>query len=705
MTVSHYFEITWWVLAVLALYSGVQAELFRGFIALTAFLLCAWTLLPISEHLSKLRPSLFLLLVGAVFILVEGGNRFRAEHDVILLVAHGLVAALPIFFLKRHHRLWSWLSFLDAAFIALTAVIAEGDFSEYMCFIWFLAFGAANLNAAHLYFLAGPSESSQEKLTHKYFFQFTGSVLSGFIFGATIFIGFPRNISWVNSWGIRQRQKNIGYTETISLDGTSLTNELKTLAFTIESDQIDFLAIFAKELYFRGRSVDTFDGKQWISRAKPMHPYLLGKDSRVVRSHANNIQRFKIYREPGATATLFYPGVLRTMEIPYGVSGGTVTDNDGNIFRTRTEAVPFTYEVSTSSPVLNRAAANLTLKEIAKSVENAPDRTETPFNPSAKELKYDTIIPKEVREAKYFQDWLKQLAGDKVKSWTVEQTLVTLRDYFKKNFEADYIHDFGKDHIFEQFLTKIHKGHCEYFATAAALFFRAHGVPARVVVGYHGGQFNEVSHVLEVYESNAHAWIEFFTPKYGWFAFDPTPPFGQQNAANYLALIDDYLSAARFWFHRYVVDYNSGTQISLFKQMTQKQSRDVASRWWKWKNIRLYLLGILLLAGGMILFRYQKQRFQKRSSLPKYYKIFLGRVRKQGWRRSPGESYQAFHKRLNKPFRNSRLIEEIDRALEKELYSGKSITPDYKTFLEKYARKTELTPINSARDEKTGTDG
>lgn len=75
----------------------------------------------------------------------------------------------------------------------------------------------------------------------------------------------------------------------------------------------------------------------------------------------------------------------------------------------------------------------------------------------------------------------------------------------------------------EEFLA-VKRGHCEYYATALAVFCRCVNIPARYVTGYHGGKYNEVGDFYAVRDSDAHSWVEVWLPERGWVTLDPTPP-------------------------------------------------------------------------------------------------------------------------------------------------------------------------------------
>lgn len=80
----------------------------------------------------------------------------------------------------------------------------------------------------------------------------------------------------------------------------------------------------------------------------------------------------------------------------------------------------------------------------------------------------------------------------------------------------------------DEFLFESRRGFCEHFAGASALLLRAMGHPARVVVGYQGGRWNDISKALIVQSRDAHAWVEVWypsadNPKKGrWLTYDPT---------------------------------------------------------------------------------------------------------------------------------------------------------------------------------------
>lgn len=126
----------------------------------------------------------------------------------------------------------------------------------------------------------------------------------------------------------------------------------------------------------------------------------------------------------------------------------------------------------------------------------------------------------------------------------------TLNFNFARNHELDPIEDFVANH---------HRGHCQYFASALVLMLRSRGIPARMVVGYRGTEYNEIGDFYQIRQRNAHAWVEMHltkeqVPDYettggeigtagAWMRLDPTP----SSEATDRVLARDWIGTARDW--------------------------------------------------------------------------------------------------------------------------------------------------------------
>jgi transglutaminase-like putative cysteine protease len=76
--------------------------------------------------------------------------------------------------------------------------------------------------------------------------------------------------------------------------------------------------------------------------------------------------------------------------------------------------------------------------------------------------------------------------------------------------------------VADYFLFELQTGYCDYYATSMVVLARAVGVPARVVVGYVGGQYDQENDNYQVTEADAHTWVEVYFSGFGWVPFEPT---------------------------------------------------------------------------------------------------------------------------------------------------------------------------------------
>jgi len=81
--------------------------------------------------------------------------------------------------------------------------------------------------------------------------------------------------------------------------------------------------------------------------------------------------------------------------------------------------------------------------------------------------------------------------------------------------------EYGSNDL-DEFLFKRRLGFCEHYAASFATLMRLAGIPSRVVVGYLGGEYNELGHFFVVRQSDSHAWCEVWLPEKGWTREDPT---------------------------------------------------------------------------------------------------------------------------------------------------------------------------------------
>jgi len=131
----------------------------------------------------------------------------------------------------------------------------------------------------------------------------------------------------------------------------------------------------------------------------------------------------------------------------------------------------------------------------------------------------------------------------------------------------------------EDFVTNHKTGHCEYFAGALVLMLRSQNVPARMVIGYHGGEYDPNNNLYQVRQLHAHAWVESLVPvasipvnmrpydanaipvEFVWMRLDPTPfDNSYVNVGSDFSLtefLSEALDYAQVMWDDYVLDMDS----------------------------------------------------------------------------------------------------------------------------------------------------
>jgi hypothetical protein len=145
----------------------------------------------------------------------------------------------------------------------------------------------------------------------------------------------------------------------------------------------------------------------------------------------------------------------------------------------------------------------------------------------------------------------------------------------------------GPDSV-DDFLFRTRTGFCGHFASAFVALMRAGGLPARVVTGYLGGEWNPAGGYFTVRQSDAHSWAEVWLEGRGWTRIDPTAVVEPQRLRQgILDLLPDAVSApARFvwstpwlasalqhwdaingWWNDRVVNFSYDSQLQILQHL------------------------------------------------------------------------------------------------------------------------------------------
>lgn len=244
-----------------------------------------------------------------------------------------------------------------------------------------------------------------------------------------------------------------------------------------------------------------------------------------------------------------------------------------------------------------------------------------------------------------------------------KQRLLAAVDFFRRqNFVYTLNPPLMEQDSVDAFLFDAKQGFCEHFAGSFAFLMRGAGVPARLVVGYQGGEVNTREGYLAVHQSDAHAWVEVWLAEEGWVRVDPTAlvaPDRIRRGAEALMrsqgeyLPDSplslrqfdwarnfryYLDSVNYAWARWVLNYDSSTQWQVLSRLLGEVS-----------PMRLVVL--VMIGGGIPLLwlAITSLRLPGRTSSSALSRDYLRCCRflaRQGVLREPGETPAAFAGRV-----------------------------------------------------------
>ncbi|QEW05996.1 transglutaminase TgpA family protein [Nitrincola iocasae] len=217
-------------------------------------------------------------------------------------------------------------------------------------------------------------------------------------------------------------------------------------------------------------------------------------------------------------------------------------------------------------------------------------------------------------------------------------------------------------HSVDDFLFETQQGFCEHFASAAAFMLRAAGMPARVVTGYQGGEWNANQNYLTLRQYDAHAWVEVWLDNQGWVRLDPTaavaPERIEQSADQLFSgqagfLADSPLSALRLarqgWLlqaRMYYDSLNFAWQRWVLNYHDQQQN---VLQDWLGELTPLKMALALLLPGALIIswLAWRLLRSKTRMDpLQKRLQILLKTLANRGFQRQPEETLSGLVTRI-----------------------------------------------------------
>jgi transglutaminase-like putative cysteine protease len=218
------------------------------------------------------------------------------------------------------------------------------------------------------------------------------------------------------------------------------------------------------------------------------------------------------------------------------------------------------------------------------------------------------------------------------------------------------------NHVVDEFLFGTRRGFCEHYAGSFALLMRAAGIPARIVTGYQGGEYNRVGNYLIVRQSDAHAWTEVWIENRGWIRVDPTaavsPNRIEQGLDSALSeedssfriqnrnpifgnLLYSWDNLQHSW-NDWVINYDQNKQQNFLSKLELGIEN--------WSDMVFTLVVLLVSVTGFFWFVvWYRERPPKPEACDILFNRLLKKLSKKGLRKKSSEDSRAFLKRVSKP--------------------------------------------------------
>ena len=421
-------------------------------------------------------------------------------------------------------------------------------------------------------------------------------------------------------WGLNSEQRGgvTGLSDQMSPGKISNLIRSNEVAFRVEFET----GVPAQnKLYWRGPVMARYDGYRWsqIPRTS-LRQLTLGSSEAAIK--------YTVTLEPNGERWLL------ALDIPARLIAGSIMSEDFQLISKKKINDLRRYKME--SRLAYQVGINESSEYLAQTLEY-PDR----YNPQTIEFGKSLA-----RQFKRPQD-------------IVNHVLTMFR-------EQEYVYTLQPpalgNHVVDEFLFGTRRGFCEHYAGSFALLMRAAGIPARVVTGYQGGEYNRVGNYLIVRQSDAHAWTEIWIENRGWIRVDPTaavsPDRIEKGLDNALSeedssfriqnrnpifgnLLYSWDNLQHSW-NDWVINYDQRKQQSFLSKL------ELGIENWSDMVFALVILLVSVTASFWFLVWY-RERPPKPEACEILFNRLLKKQSKKGLRKKPSEDSRAFLKRVSKP--------------------------------------------------------
>ena len=409
------------------------------------------------------RWVLFLLVVASCSgILIEFRTLFGRDAGVAMLV---VFMAMKLLELKSQRD--AMVVVILGYFLLLTHYLYSQSIPTGIWLLIALWMLTATLIRLH----GGPSSTTRASL------RYAGKLcLQAIPFMLALYLLFPRISGPL--WGLPSdaHAGKTGLSDTMSPGSISRLAQSADIAFRARF----FEAPPAKhKLYWRGPVMEDFDGTTWRPR--------LGQTSAAQLDRLSPPVRYELTLEPHNQRWIL--ALDAPVKLPEGLS------LNATLAATQRQPVTERQRFQLEASVDFRFNANEDLRTLQRNLSLPPGS-----NPQARALA---------------QGWQQG-------NLRPEDVIRKAQDLFAAEFTYTLQPPLLGENGIDEFLFRTRRGFCEHYAGAFVFLMRAAGIPARVVSGYQGGEFNPLDSHLVIRQSDAHAWAEVWLDGRGWVRFDPT---------------------------------------------------------------------------------------------------------------------------------------------------------------------------------------
>ncbi len=500
-----------------------------------------------------------LLTIGCVAFFIA--DEFVISRNFITAVVHlGLFLMLIRLYSAQKDRDHYWLAILAFGMVLASAVLTVDS-------TFLLALAGFVLVAVTAFILMemmhaserAPVQAREPNVRHAYRkLSYTimtvapALLLLIFVGGGLIFFVLPRVSAGYLSAYTAANDLSTGFSDRVELGRIGQLQQSKTVMMHVK---IEGDSGGASLLKLRGVVLNYFDGKAWVNTRHPS-PLKRGADGQFELAQGAMARgsriHYRVTLEPYLTEVFF---LLAAPEKLRGNYRAVSEDVAGNVFDRDVDHPVTRYEADSvlrSHSAVRQAAAAHT--------------------PALQEYLGGPEPDARVRElAHKITD---QSATPAEKAAAIENYL---RSHYKYTLQLPRTEP--RDPI-ANFLFERREGHCEYFASAMAVMLRSIGIPSRVVNGFSGGEFNDITSEYVIRASDAHSWVEAYLPGEDWVEFDPTPAGGGAGQNNWSRLMQ-YMDAMQSFWREWIVNYDFAHQFRL-AQDAGRGSRELAGKAQSW---------------------------------------------------------------------------------------------------------------------------